>query len=697
MSAEEIAGQSRREEKALAARYQSIAELDTDAPMEGDEQAAAAAEEEAAEEWDLQQAAAEVAREAKRERGPDQEDEDEEYEDPGEEDEEEEDEEEEDEEDEYEEFPRRRLSRSAKTAGLERREQAKRATTPPKQSLIDHLCQLVLSEELNRPRKGFTVQKARIRLQKQLPAVSTAKFNVAWAECVERQFVYNVLNDAKMWKFDVQRYRDTQAAKQKGAKAAKHTPAAQAKRRASIDEVPMSGDEDDVVLISPTAKTPASVLYPDPTIALFKQLRASPWKAEIERSEQAEAERERREREAAQAAKANAKQSARPISAAAPPRPPIFNPLAERRSRRQSGLLPDGVLQQIAEMEAAEERKHQAQADTTPPVSSLSTLTVKQPAFSEHKEERRRAPSPTDDDGDVEMKDATPPAPPTDAPPADALFLRSQAPGLLSEFLLFTILRASKMNLKELRSAVEKVRHLPQTFKAWALQEEAEPDPEEATREESKEGDVAMSGASSVASSPIVSSLDELVSRGLVSRHSAPRRGTDYLPTSLATEQVKSLAVPILTPTKLGRGKRSAAAMQHAEEMRSLKAQMAVRQISFLAKHKAVFAPFCTSNKLRAALGLGPLLARQPTDATPTTVVDYPLLPIPTLLKDQHLIRDYQVKGFSFLAHIHDHGASAILADEMGLGSQCTRPGHRIGWTVRSVFGRLQVGCCLDR
>lgn len=46
---------------------------------------------------------------------------------------------------------------------------------------------------------------------------------------------------------------------------------------------------------------------------------------------------------------------------------------------------------------------------------------------------------------------------------------------------------------------------------------------------------------------------------------------------------------------------------------------------------------------------------------------NYPILSQPTTIVNGEM-RDYQLKGFSFMAHMHNHGMHPILADEMGLG-----------------------------
>lgn len=559
-----------------------------------------------------------------------------------------------DEEDEAEEpLDRRHLSRSAKTTGLDRVSRSVRPSqvrAAPKVTLVDLIIAGIVDLDLNRVKGGFTIQKVRLHLQRADPALTTPRFNKGWYQAVSESILYNPGDDANRWKMDrtmvearhdAREHATTRRATNHGS-SSKHTQKPHS-RNVSDD------DDDDVIMLQSAAASKAPI-FVDPAVALFKHLRdaLSPWRDQIEASEA---------RAQQHGASAHTTDDAAELSA---------HPAAERRSRRQSGLTPDATMSE----------HKQAENPDAIPVSSLSSLTVKPIRSSggecEHKEEKKSPPPPSPkEEEDVLMVDAA--DHPSDAIVADdesvSRYLSHKGQSILLHFALFSVLRAPnhKLTLTQLRDALQRLPHLPAAFFRWAISPATSG---VAASSESAVDDHKEPLNAPRVPSPLETALAQLVSLGHLQQNHAARRLEEYRATTLALDSARTAApsVQLRVPKRGGRGS-SQAQMAHAAEMRALKLQMSLTQTAFIERHLAVFAPFITNPKVRAIYRLPATLpTRTAEDVVPTTTVEFAHYPVPAIISSPDLVRDYQIRGFSFLAHLHDQGASAILADEMGLG-----------------------------
>lgn len=549
---------------------------------------------------------------------------------------------------------RRNPSRHAKAITNERIaiHHAGRPPVQPKASLIDEILNSIITLDLNRSPLGFSINKVRSYIKKNSTfTYHVNRFNKAWREIVDDQLLYNVGNDANRWKMDRPRVADRNKRLTKDHK----------KNAAKKPDFPESGDEDEDVMI--VDKPPTNLI--DPAQSLLNHLRdaLSPWKSQIEYAE-AHAANEN-------VFPNNAASSSHSRSAAAASSSSSL--LGERRSRRQSSLLPDEIAANADH--SYEETKDSSSAEPAKPTATRRASSRHNKTGDERKEK-------IDQDEDVIMTDVAPAAAPSSnnasssslvemkSPEIDThavvSFLESRGSGLLSDFALFSVLRqpSGKLHFTQIKEALKQLKHLPDDFLHWSLDESRGSTSAAASASHMMDtGDVEEEHMSQTPiRSPLEMALESLVQRGMLS--SSSRR--EYRATPAANEMAKSAAptVEIRATKKSGKGSRGNSAQSlHTAQLRSIKMQLSFKQTAFIKQHLDVFAPFITNTKLRAQYHLPATIApRTADDPIPTTKVEYPLYPIPKSIQSPELVREYQVKGFSFLAHLHDNGASAILA-----------------------------------
>jgi hypothetical protein len=242
---------------------------------------------------------------------------------------------------------------------------------------------------------------------------------------------------------------------------------------------------------------------------------------------------------------------------------------------------------------------------------------------------------------------------------------------MLSDFLLLSIMRAphQKMTLQAMQDALGTLQHVPPAFVEWALTP--------STAAPAASAAAADDASAAPVRSPLEACLEQLVSRGMLH---APSSSRDHsYRASSAANDLHRKSEPLLAGTAKkaanggeGRGSRkSRAQMEHEAKLRSLRQLMLLRQQGFVEAHKAVLGPFITAPKERARHHLPPTLRSDATDVEHKAVVhDFPLHSVPTCIEQPEMVRDYQKKGFSFLADLHDKGAAGILSDEMGSDAQ---------------------------
>ena len=396
-----------------------------------------------------------------------------------------------------------------------------------------------------------------------------------------------------------------------------------------------------------------------------------------------------------------------------------------RRNTTDVAATEDDVVDiSRSEQQDGEERKVAA-AGASVPISSLSTLKVSHKsatatdAGGESEAKEQQADDATMHDASSSSASAAAAAPEEKSQEVSA-YLRVHGPALLRDFVLLSILESPghKLSPKALEAALERTPHLPRAFVHWAILSDVDApsvadDPSEETGDEAMAGDngeeskqapasasAPAAAAEHVAQSPLELCLALLCSSGMLHKPASLRASADsaYRATAAAlesrhaAESVRlrtSMSVP--GQKRTGRGQRTAAQVAQAAEMRSLKLQFALKQNAFIEAHKDVFGPFITNKAERAKHNLPPLsldassVGRSDEENLHHKPYVFPgaIYPAPKSIHNAELMRPYQLKGMSFLAHLHDNGAGAILGDEMGLG-QKTDIQHNRAWGTRA-------------
>jgi len=597
---------------------------------------------------------------------------------------------------------RERLSRSAKTASQERvREQIQQRAVSVSHShaptIVERLCLAVDTLKLFRKPGGFVAARLRNFLCSDEEGVDKKAFSRAMDKALDLGLLVKVDSEAseKCPRYKLDRpafHRYQNPAPQK-----RHSEGGS--RRNSLPE---SGDDSDVVpvnragiRVAAAAAVAVADAFLDPTAQLLSQLKDAvcPWNTQVR-----ESERNRGKRVSAAVAVPLSQQptrrSSRRNADLVELRP--FE-IAEHKSQRNSSAAAAAV--RMEDVPAPVSVKHAPSLPVSSlsslkgvPVSSLSSLPRPDEngalAANKHEHaddgedddevERKEGPDAAaakaeEDEDDTHMEDA--PAASAAAAGASSAtefdtrvssFLRQRGQNMLSDFLLLSILRAPqhKMALDELQVSLAQQAHVPPAFVEWALHSTP-----------------AASGGDA-APSPLEACLAQLVSTGMLQ---APgiSRDRSYRATTAALDVHKqsakgdgallatvSAADANGTKSRGGRNK-SRANLEHDAKLRTLKQLMSLRQQGFVEAHKGVLGPFISNPKERARHHI-PLSLRSdvpPSDESRKTIVhDFPLHPIPSSIVHPELVRPYQIKGFSFMADLHDKGAAGILADEMGLG-----------------------------
>jgi hypothetical protein len=626
---------------------------------------------------------------------------------------------------------RERLARSAKTASLERvheqvRQMAERPAAAAGPSVVDRVCGAVDTLKLMRKAGGFTTQRLRNFLCSDDEGMDSKVFKKAFEKCVELGLLYKVEkkedatpgHSVPRFKLDRQALHKFHNAREYESRARKEKN----KRRNSNGGMPESGDDadDDVVPISRSALRAASSAaaavaetYLDPALQLLTQLKDAvcPWAAQVRESERLHPTLTNQPSAAGKSKRVSVSLSVQP---------------SRRSSRRNQHGSDDGEAEEMQRGEHKEERNpavsdsafmqdvkpelNEESKEAPPPVSSLSTLKSlpvsslsslpppEDSAAGEPEEERKEGPSAPavkaeavkaelkveDEDSDTMMEDvpvavAAAPVGTAAAPTASdaqvASFLRQRGQSMLSDFLLLSIMRAphQKITLQAMQDALGTLQHVPPAFVEWAHTP--------STAAPAAAAAAADDASAAPVRSPLEACLEQLVSRGMLH---APSSSRDHsYRASSAANDLHRKSEPLLAGTAKkatnggggggeGRGSRkSRAQMEHEAKLRSLRQLMLLRQQGFVEAHKTVLGPFITAPKERARHHLPPTLRSDATDVEHKAVVhDFPMHPVPTCIEQPELVRDYQKKGFSFLADLHDKGAAGILSDEMGFDTQ---------------------------
>jgi len=558
---------------------------------------------------------------------------------------------------------RSHLSRTAKLVGSERVRQSirqsveRRGAHPPTPPLTERIVACLRELGLQRHRNGFTMAKVRNYMMKEDEELTTKRFKHGWEKAADAGILRPVIQGKRdddddddddeeggrkrghWWRLDRQTINEIEKAKKREARGARS-------RRNSTSSESMDGSDAEDASDSHYAALPSTAgswqtksLFLPPGDALLLHLSdgISPFRQQIEESKQQQTAKEAEEAKLKEQ-EGQQEQEQEGESGEGEHKAPPANTGRRTRSGRR----------------IADDDEENGDDDTAEP-----------------KEESKEAVEKSmeaDNDGDAVMTDANDATPSTtsispEQEQAQRDYLKHRGPALLRDFILGSILAAPqhKLSLAQLQESITALPHLPTAFAQWALHGDAE----DAMMDESKE----ECKRDQEIASPLETCLQLLATLKLIHKPISAR-SQEYRATSMAIDYGGTIQVPrgIVSGRGHSRGRMQVA---HALHLRGLKVQMGLKLRAFVHDHRDVFAPFVTNHKECQLYGFDDSLRSDTVineEDRPKLSHDFPIYPIPKAIAAPEMMRDYQLKGFSFLAHLHDNGAHGILADEMGLG-----------------------------